>query len=85
MPKACYLTPEQQSAYVRAWKKNGPLLEELRYDEARRMSDAQKWAAVEAVQGFAELYPSPRPPAIEPEEHGLVEQQRWFRRLHPPA
>ena len=77
--KPCSL--EQQRAYVQAWKKYGPVMEEMQAEETRRMTPEEKWAAIEMVQEMAALNPNRLPPE-DFEENGLVIQQRYFMKLH---
>lgn len=75
------LTLEQQKDIVRRMEEGYRWAREMREEEARRMTPEQRWASIEAVQGFAELFPSPPAPPFDPEEHGLVLQQRRFTTL----
>jgi hypothetical protein len=75
------LTLEQQKDIVRRMEEGYRWAREMREEEARRMTPEQRWAAIEAVQGFAELFPSPPSPPFDPEGHGLVLQQRRFASL----
>ena len=78
------LSLEQQRAYVQAWKKYGPVMEEMRAEEARARTEAEKWEDAQVVQLSGEnITPERRLPENEnPEEHGLVIQQRFFMKLH---
>ena len=75
------LTVEQQKDLVRRMEEGHRIGRERREEEARNMTPEQRWAAIQAVQGFAELFPSPPAPPFDPEEHGLVLEQRRFSRL----
>lgn len=69
----------QARKYVRGWDQTGRILEGLKRDELRKMTEA------EAAKIFTELdYPLPSPWRSEskPEDNGLVEQQRWFMKAH---
>lgn len=70
---------ELQRAYVQAWKKYGPLLEEMRIEEARARSEAEKWEWANSVQ-MSQFDGWEKPPRLE-QECGLIEQQRLFRKL----
>ena len=77
------LSLEQQRAYVQAWKQYGPVMEQMKAEETRRMTPEEKWAAIEMVQSFAEQCAGPdRQLEENPEENGLVIQQRYFMKLH---
>lgn len=76
------LSLEQQRAYVQAWKKYGPLLEEMKADEARARTEAEKWADAQDVQLAGEDRALARRSPEDFEQHGLVIQQRYFMKLH---
>ena len=77
------LTLEQQKAYIQALEEGGRLMEELRYEETRRMTDEERWAAIEMLQRVqAELPPRDDLPREDIENNGLVLQQRLFAKLH---
>ena len=78
------LTLEQQRAYVQAWKKYGPVLEQMKADEARARTETEKWADAQIVQISGEgIVPEQRLSEPEdPEENGLTIQQRYFMKLH---
>ena len=88
-PEPCSLAgwmPEQIAQgkqWVQAWKKAGPIMEQLRRDELRRL-DPQR--AIALLCGPADYRVPPRAPKPT---SGLVEQQRWFmnarRLLESPA
>jgi len=68
-------TPEQIAhgkIWVEAWREAGPILEQLRRDELRRI-DGQR--AIELLCGPADYRVAPRAPKPT---SGLVEQQYWF-------
>jgi len=68
-------TPEQIAQgkrWVQAWREAGPVLEQLRRDELRRL-DGQR--AIALLCGPADYRVPPRAPKPD---SGLVEQQRWF-------
>ena len=74
---------EQQRAYVQAWVKYGPVMEQMKAEENRRMTPEEKWAAIDMVQSFGEQCAGPdRQPLEDAEENGLVIQQRYFMNLH---
>ena len=76
------LSLEQQRAYVQAWKQYGPVLEQIKVDEARARTEAEKWEDAQVVQLSGEgVVPELELPE-NPEEHGLVIQQRYFMKLH---
>ncbi len=65
--------------YVETWRETGEVLDRLKWEELRRMTEA------EAARAFTEWdYPLPSPwhPEMRPEDNGLVEQQRWFMKAH---
>lgn len=63
------------AAVVAQWRQAGPLLEKVRREELRRLTDADALAAAEELLDLVRLLP---PPAAG--ESGLVEQQRVFAR-----
>ena len=76
------LSLEQQPDYVQAWKKYGPVMEQMKAQEARARAEAEKWEDAQVVQFSGEgVVPEYRLPE-NPEEHGLVIQQRYFMKLH---
>jgi hypothetical protein len=66
---------EQKREWVRAWQRAGPAMEKLRENELRNVSED------DSVRIFDGL-DSPFPPVLR-DTSGLVEQQRYFRKLHP--
>jgi len=65
--------------YVEAWRETGKLLDQLKWDKLRKMTEA------DAARAFTEWdYPLPSPWKRErcPEDNGLVEQQGWFMKAH---
>jgi hypothetical protein len=71
-------TPEQIALgrrWVQAWREAGPELERLRREELRHL-DVQK--AISLLCGDADYHTPPRAPKPT---SGLVEQQRWFKKL----
>ena len=73
---------EQQRAYVQAWVKYGPVMEQMKAEEARARTEAEKWEDAQVVQLSGENIVPERPLPESPEEHGLVIQQRYFMKLH---
>jgi hypothetical protein len=70
------MTPEQRAQmkrWVDIWKKAGPELEKIRFEEVRN-ADTQR--SVRALKGMALMSLPNHPPKAT---SGLVEQQRWFR------
>ncbi len=68
-------TPEQIAngkRWVQAWREAGPILEQLRRDELRRLDGRR---AIALLCGPADYRVAPRAPKPT---SGLVEQQRWF-------
>jgi len=68
-------TPEQIAngkRWVQAWREAGPVLEQLRRDELRRLDARQ---AIALLCGPADYRVPPRAPKPT---SGLVEQQHWF-------
>lgn len=63
--------------WIRTWAQAGPELEAIKRRELEAMTDAQAKAAA------LDLLSIPLPADLPPRpESGLVEQQRWFSRLH---
>lgn len=70
---------ERDRRYAETWKIAGPLLEEMRWKEARARTEAQKWEWANELQlTFADGWPKPPSPQSD---HGLIEQQRLLRKL----
>jgi hypothetical protein len=64
--------------WIETWERAGPELEAIRRRELAQMTDAEARAAA------ADLLSMPLAPDLpERRSSGLVEQQRWFMRLHP--
>ena len=72
------MSDEQLRAWVQNWTELGPILEAIRRRELEAMTEAQGREA--ALDLLTLPIPADLPPRIE---SGLVEQQRWFSRLHP--
>jgi hypothetical protein len=75
MSSLAHWTPEQIAQgkrWVQAWREAGPILEQLRRDELRRL-DSHK--AIALLCGPADYRMAPRAPKPT---SGLVEQQQWF-------
>lgn len=69
---------ETQRKLVRVWDQAGPELEAIRRRELEAMTDEQ------AREAALDLLTIPLPADLPPRlESGLVEQQRWFSKLHP--
>lgn len=65
--------------FAETWKRAGPLLEEMRWQEARARSESEKWEWANELQ-LASRDHWPTPQAL-PRVCGLIEQQRLFRKL----
>lgn len=66
--------------WVSRWTDTGKELAKIRRRELEAMTDEQ------AREAALDLLTMPLPPDLPPRlESGLVEQQRWFSRLHPKA
>lgn len=61
--------------WVNAWKKAGPILQQLRDQQIRDTDTAQALLRLADAFESARMYHSPR------RSSGLVEQQAYFRRL----
>jgi hypothetical protein len=72
------MSDEKLRAWVQNWIELGPILEAIRRRELEAMTEAQVREA--ALDLLTLPIPADLPPRIE---SGLVEQQRWFRKLHP--
>jgi hypothetical protein len=68
---------QQLRAWVENWKKTGPELERMRYEEIRNADTRQAIEDLDGAFKSALLHFPPVP------HSGLVEQQRLFRRLRP--
>lgn len=80
MSSSQHYTPEQIAAtrqWVENWKRVGPILEKIRHDELRAMTDEDVVRAFESLSGLLADLPA-RPPRST---SGFVEQQRLFSKL----
>ena len=71
-------TPEQIAhgkQWVQAWKEAGPVMEQLRREELRRLDSHR---AIALLCGPADYRATPRAPKPT---SGLIEQQYWFMKL----
>ena len=66
---------ESLREYVARWKRVGPLLEKQREEDVRRSGTISAFAFFAGMPLY-NLKKSPPPPTS-----GLVEQQRWFRKM----
>lgn len=63
--------------WIETWKQAGPELEAIRRRELEALTDDDVRQYVE------QIHAAPLPTGLPPRtESGLVEQQRWFARLH---
>ncbi len=72
------MSDSQLRAWVKNWIELGPILEDIRRRELEAMTDEQIREAAFDMLTFP--IPADLPPRLE---SGLVEQQRWFSKLHP--
>lgn len=70
------ITKEQEREWVLAWERAGKAMEHLRAEALKKLSESE---SARIFDGFD----SPFPP-VQRESSGLVEQQRYFRKLHSP-
>ena len=68
---------ELTKQWVEHWKRVGPILEKVRHDELRAMTDEQSRQAFTNVCEYVQQFPRPAPRLTS----GFVEQQRLFMRL----
>jgi hypothetical protein len=68
---------EREKQWVAAWKRAGVKLAELEREELRNIDTQQ------ALLNLADAYESCRLHHQPSPTSGLVEQQRWFRKLRP--
>jgi len=74
-----HYTPEQIAAtrqWVENWKRVGPILEKIRHEELRAMTDEESWQTLDALAAFALGLPGQQNPRTT---SGFVEQQRRFK------
>lgn len=71
------IDPEIGRRYVESWKAAGEFLEAERRARLRAMTDEQAREAMHALLSI------PLPADLPPRVCGLVEQQNWFKKLHP--
>ena len=63
--------------WVETWKRAGPLLEKIRHEELRAMTDRDVQRAFQSLSGLVARMPDRRPRTTS----GFVEQQRLFLKL----
>jgi hypothetical protein len=68
----------QLRAWARNWIELGPILEAIRWRELEAMTESEVRQA--ALDVLTMPLPADLPPRLQ---SGLVEQQRWFSKLHP--
>lgn len=61
--------------WIKCWEEAGPLLEELRGVELRKISTMQALINLSGAYESCRLHFKPKP------DSGLVEQQKWFKKL----
>lgn len=61
--------------WVRIWKAAGPRLAEIERRELRAMTDAERREAIHALLTLLPVWTDAPPTS------GLVEQQKWFKKL----
>ncbi|HMP76019.1 MAG TPA: hypothetical protein PKE12_06975 [Kiritimatiellia bacterium] len=69
---------QQLAAWARQWRQAGPALEQIRREELRRVD------TVRALTGLLGLFQSACWTHAARPDSGLVEQQKWFRKIAPP-
>lgn len=76
------LTRRQQQRWLEQWRVASRELPKLRCRELRSLSQSQLLARIDALLTLAAepAFQNPRRKATS----GLVEQQRWFRKIHRP-
>jgi hypothetical protein len=68
-------TLEQQREYVRIWKENAKILEQIKKEELRAMTEEEACRSVDCVLDAMRPQDAWR---SDPKSSGLVEQQRYF-------
>lgn len=76
------LTLEQQRDYIRRLQIGWAAASASQKEEMRNLSEVEKWGIAKELQEFAQMFPSPPGREIDPQEHGLVKQQRAFMKAH---
>lgn len=66
---------QQVREYVQRWGRVGPELEAIRREELTRFDQASNWRLVDALLEAGLRFARPRTTS------GLVEMQRWFRKV----
>jgi hypothetical protein len=81
--KQLMIESDGRKAWVEHWKRIGPVLERVRHDELRAMSEEASARAFVSLSEFALDAPHPTPRLTS----GFVEQQRLFLKLrrHAPS
>jgi hypothetical protein len=79
------MTPEELEGarqFVEKWRTAGPMLEQAKTQELRKMTDEE---ARIIANDLLSAVPSPHDPSEDPNENGLVIQQRWFMKAREAA
>ena len=61
--------------WIKCWKQAGPILEQIKNDELRKTSTMEALINISGAYESCRLHFQPRPYS------GLVEQQKYFKRL----
>ncbi|MEA3209486.1 MAG: hypothetical protein QOE70_2543 [Chthoniobacter sp.] len=75
------LSIEEQKDYVRRYVEGCEMASRLQEEAERAHTPEEKWATIEMLQEMVAQNQN-RPPPEDPEEHGLVIQQRYFVKLY---
>jgi hypothetical protein len=71
------MATEREKQWVEAWRRAGAKMAELRREELRNIDTQQSLMNLEDAFESCRLHHPPDPVS------GLVEQQKWFRKLRP--
>lgn len=74
------LSVEEQRELMRRREEAYRFEREMQILETRNQTPNERWAEIEAIQGFSELFPSPNQP-FDPAEDGLVLAQARFAKI----
>jgi hypothetical protein len=71
---------EQVRQWAANWKRVGPILEKIRYDELRAMTEEESATSLNMLADFALNLPDQKARTTS----GFVEQQRRFMKIRKP-
>jgi len=79
------VTPEQQRDYIRRLQEGWDAASADQVETARNLTESERWHIADELQRFAEMFPASPQPEVDPEEHGMVQLQRYFTKMRGHA